>query len=146
MAQADVEASYAAHGRGSAGIGRYECSPLECEGTAAGAAGAGTGAGAGGGGPRRWRSWRNRVARAVAAAHPSVYVLPLGDLTAAGLADGHITSLNVKNGRPTSWGSECSHLCYSPGLTEAVAFLLLKAVQARDLGTPPAAVDWSPPG
>ena len=37
----------------------------------------------------------------------------------------------------TRWVKECTHFSYSPGLTEAVAYLVLTAVLAADNGMSP---------
>ena len=86
-----------------------------------------------------FHDWRNRIANEVSTAHPGVYTPPLGSLTAASMSDAHISTF-----LGTRWMKECTHFSYSPGLTEAVAYLVLTAVLAADNGIPPRSVVWRP--
>ena len=105
LPQAAVEASLEARGRGPFGLNRYECAPLQCElASAAGRSNATELAVPTAPAGQKWKPWRNRVAADVASRFPGVYVVPLGDVTASGLSDAHITSQIWKKGKPGLWG------------------------------------------
>jgi hypothetical protein len=132
---AAVQRSLDEHGRGVHGVEHSACVADTCADRATA-------------GP--WpKAWRNRVAADEANnprwGHSRVFVAPLGDVTVA-LSDAHIIAETFKRGKSVGWGSECTHFCYSPGLAEAVAYLLLTAVSAVDRRVPPRDLAWRPPG
>jgi hypothetical protein len=129
----DVARSLKEHGKGVHGVEHSVCIPQQCEDLGAQ-------------GEPRWKNWRNRVlAEEAPRFSRHVYVAPMGDVTAT-LSDAHVITQTFKFGRSNGWGSECSHFCYSPGLAEAAAYLVHKAVVAIDQKILPSELDWRPPG
>ena len=147
----EVERSLHEHGNGLHGVENYACLADTCadrDTTATTAAAASATAAPNGSKP--WsKSWRNRAVAEVVqqqqGLHQRVFVAPLGDVTIA-LHDAHIVTETFKRGKSNGWGSECTHFCYSPGLAEAVAYLLYRAVDAVDRGVSPHELDWRPQG
>lgn len=133
---AEVERSLHEHDSGLHGIEYYACLADTCADRAKD-------------GLKPWsKSWRNKIVAEVAnqaGSNLHVFVAPLGDVTIA-LHDAHIVTETFQRGRSNGWGSECTHFCYSPGLAEAVAYFLYKAVDAVDRGVLPQELDWRPPG